>query len=109
MKLGKVVATGIALTLMSSPFAHSAETGVSPEAKAAYQAAKVTFKANIEAYRSARATAKAQITTARSTFETAKSSASTPEAKKAARDVFLAAKKNALASVPAKPTKPTKP
>lgn len=109
MKLGKIFAGVIALALMSTPFAHGAETGVSPEAKAAHQAAKVTFKANIEAYQSARATAKAQITTARSAFEAAKDSASTPEAKKAARDAFLAAKKYALASVPAKPTKPIKP
>jgi predicted nucleic-acid-binding protein len=109
MKMRKIAATAVALTLLGAPLASADNTNVTPEAKAAHQAAKATFKANIEAYRTARTAAKAQITAAKTTFDAAKGAASTAEAKKAARDAFLNAKKAALASVPTKPTKPLKP
>ena len=66
MKLRKIAAATLALTLMSAPFAHSAEpTKLTPEAKAAFQAARATYKTNIEAYRAARESAKTQIESAK--------------------------------------------
>jgi len=42
-------------------------------------------------------------------FEAARSAATTPEAKKAARDAFKAAMAAAKAGIPAKPVKPVRP
>jgi len=109
MKRGKIAAAVLALSLVGTPFAHSAEPAkLTPEQKASFEAAKATFKTNIEAYRTAREAARAQIATAKTAFESAKTAATTPEAKRAAHDTFAAAKKNALAAVPAKPTKPVR-
>jgi len=110
MKPGKIAAAVLALSIVGMPFAQSAEPAkLTPEQKAAFQAAKATYKTNIEAYRTAREAAKTQIATAKTAFESAKSAATTPEAKKAAHDTFAAAKKSALSSVPTKPTKPVRP
>ena len=110
MKRGKIAVAILALSIAGMPFAHSAEpTKLTAEQKAAFEAAKATYKTNIEAYRAAREAAKAQIASAKTTFESAKSAATTPEAKKAAHDTFAAAKKSALSSVPTKPTKPVRP
>ena len=110
MKRGKIAAAVLALSIVGMPFAHSAEpTKLTPEQKATFEAAKATYKTNIDAFRKAREAAKAQIDIAKTAFESAKTAATTPEAKKAAHDTFAAAKKSALSSVPTKPTKPVRP
>ena len=85
------------------------KVALTPEQKAAFEAAKAAFKSAHTARQAAVATAKPAIESARATFEAARSAATTPEAKKAARDAFKAAVATARAGIPAKPVKPVRP
>ena len=78
------------------------KVALTPEQKAAFEAARAAHKAAVAA-------AKPAIESARATFEAARSGATTPEAKKAARDAFKAAVATARAGIPAKPVKPARP
>ena len=78
------------------------KVALTPEQKAAHEAAKAAHKAAV-------ATAKPAIESAKATFEAARSGATTPEAKIAARDAFKAAVATARAGIPAKPVKPVRP
>ena len=78
------------------------KVALTPEQKAAHQAARAAHKAAHQA-------AKPAIESARATFEAARSAATTPEAKKAAHDAFKAAVATARAGIPAKPVKPVRP
>ena len=85
------------------------KVALTPEQKAAFEAAKAAHKAAHVARQSAVASAKPAIASARATFQAARSAATTPEAKKAARDAFKAAVATARAGIPAKPVKPVRP
>jgi hypothetical protein len=85
------------------------KVALTPEQKAAFEAAKAAHKAAHVARQSAVASAKPAIASARATFQAARSGATTPEAKKAARDAFKAAVATARAGIPAKPVKPARP
>ena len=85
------------------------KVALTPEQKAAFEAAKEAHKAEHVARQSAVATAKPAIESARATFIAARDAATTPEAKKAARDAFKAAVATARAGIPAKPVKPARP
>ena len=78
------------------------KVALTPEQKAAFEAAKAAHKAAHVARQSA-------VASARATFQAARSAATTPEAKKAARDAFKAAVATARAGIPAKPVKPVRP
>ena len=78
------------------------KVALTPEQKAAFEAAKAAHKAAHVARQSA-------VASARATFQAARSAATTPEAKKAARDAFKAAVATARAGIPAKPVKPARP
>ena len=78
------------------------KVALTPEQKAAFKSAHTARQAAV-------ATAKPAIESARATFEAARSAATTPEAKKAARDAFKAAVATARAGIPAKPVKPVRP
>ena len=78
------------------------KVALTPEQKAAHQAARAAHKAAHQA-------AKPAIESAKATFEAARSAATTPEAKKAAHDAFKAAVATARAGIPAKPVKPVRP
>ena len=75
---------------------------LTPEQKAAHEAAKAAHKAAHQA-------AKPAIESARATFKAARDAATTPEAKKAAHDAFKAAVATARAGFPAKRAKPVRP
>ena len=117
IKSGAVITAAIAISLAGTTvsFAADATTPVvkkvalSPEQKAAIQAAKAQVKAARDARQAAIATAKASIATAKSNFEAAKAAATTKEARQAARAALKAAVAGAKAAVPAKPTKPVRP
>ena len=85
------------------------KVALTPEQKAAFDAARAAFKSAQTARQAAVATAKPAIESARATFEAARSAATTPEGKKAARDAFKAAVATARAGIPAKPVKPARP
>ena len=85
------------------------KVALTPEQRAAFEAAKAAHKAAHGARKAARDAAKPAIESARATFEAARSAATTPEAKKAARDAFKAAVATARAGIPAKPVKPVRP
>ena len=85
------------------------KVALTPEQKAAFEAAKAAHKAAHVARQSDVATAKPAIESARATFKAARDAATTPEAKKAARDAFKAAVATARAGIPAKPVKPVRP
>ena len=85
------------------------KVALTPEQKAAHQAAKAAHKAAHEARHAAAAVAKPAIASARATFEAARSAATTPEGKKAARDAFKAAVATARAGMPSKPMKRVRP
>jgi len=72
------------------------KVALTPEQKAAFEAAKAAHKAAHVARQAAVATAKPAIESARATF-------------KAARDAFKAAVATARAGIPAKPVKPARP
>ena len=106
-----VVTTAGLFALVGVSGAHAAEpttpvvkkVALTPEQKAAFEAAKAAHKAAHVARQSAVATAKPAIESARATFKAARDAATTPEAKKAARDAFKAAVATARAGIPAKP------
>jgi hypothetical protein len=85
------------------------KVALTPEQKAAFDAARAAFKSAQTARQAAFAVAKPAIESARASFEAARSGATTPEAKKAARDAFKAAVATARAGIPAKPVKPVRP
>ena len=85
------------------------KVALTPEQKAAFDAARAAFKSAQTARQAAIATAKPGIESAKAAFEAARSGATTPEAKKAARDAFKAAVATARAGIPAKPVKPVRP
>ena len=85
------------------------KVALTPEQKAAHDAAKAVFKSARADRQAARAVAKPAIESARATFKAARDAATTPEAKKAARDAFKAAVATAKAGMPAKPVKPVRP
>ena len=85
------------------------KVALTPEQRAAFEAAKAAHKAAHGARKAARDAAKPAIESARATFEAARSAATTPEAKKSARDAFKAAVATARAGIPAKPVKPVRP
>ena len=98
------------------------KVALTPEQKAAFDAARAAFKSAHVARQSAVASAKPAFASARATFEAARSAATTPEAKKAARDAattpeakkaahdaFKAAVATARAGMPAKPGKRVRP
>jgi hypothetical protein len=85
------------------------KVALTPEQRAAFEAAKAAHKAAHGARKAARDAAKPAIESARATFEAARDAATTPEAKKAARDAFKAAVATARAGIPAKPVKPVRP
>lgn len=109
MKIVKIIALALFASLLSGGFANAAETGVSPEAKAAFKQARENYKASMETYKAARVTMKDKVAAAKVTFESAKTAATTKEAKQAARTTFKSAVETARASLPAKPTKPVRP
>ena len=78
------------------------KVALTPEQKAAHQAARAAHKAAHQA-------AKPAIESARATFKAARDAATTPEAKKAAHDAFKAAVATVRAGIPAKPVKPVRP
>ena len=78
------------------------KVALTPEQKAAHQAARAAHKAAHQA-------AKPAIESARATFKAARDTATTPEAKKAAHDAFKAAVATARAGMPAKPGKRVRP
>ena len=75
---------------------------LTPEQKAAHEAAKAARQAAIAA-------AKPAIESARATFKAARDGATTEEAKKAAHDAFKAAIATARAGIPGKPIKRVRP
>ena len=85
------------------------KVALTPEQKAAFEAAKAAHKAAHVARQSAVASAKPAIASARATFQAARDAATTPEAKKAAHDAFKAAVATARAGMPAKPGKRVRP
>jgi len=85
------------------------KVALTPEQKAAFEAAKAAFKSVRADRQAARAVAKPAIESARATFKAARDAATTPEAKKAAHDAFKAAVATAKAGMPAKPVKPVRP
>jgi hypothetical protein len=85
------------------------KVALTPEQKAAFDAAKAAFKSAHVARKAAREAAKPAIESARASFEAARSAATTPGAKKAARDAFKAAVATAKAGIPAKPGKRVRP
>jgi hypothetical protein len=116
IKSGAVIAAAVALSLTGATgsFAADATPGVNkialtPEQKAAFEAAKAQFHASRDARQAAIATAKAAIATAKANFDAAKAAATTKEARQAARAAMKAAVDAAKATVPVKPTKPVRP
>jgi hypothetical protein len=85
------------------------KVALTPEQKAAHEAAKAAFKSAHVARKAAREAAKPAIESAKATFTAARTAATTDEAKKAARDAFKAAVATAKAGIPAKPVKPVRP
>jgi hypothetical protein len=85
------------------------KVALTPEQKAAHEAAKAAFKSAHVARKAAREAAKPAIESARATFTAARTAATTDEAKRAARDAFKAAVATAKAGIPAKPVKPVRP
>ena len=85
------------------------KVALTPEQKAAHDAAKAVFKSARADRQAARAVAKPAIESARATFKAARDAATTPEAKKAAHDAFKAAVAAVRAGMPAKPVKPVRP
>jgi hypothetical protein len=85
------------------------KVALTPEQKAAFVAAKATFKAAHDARENAIAAAKPVIAAAKNARDAAIAAATTPEAKKAARDAFKAAVTAAKATIPTKPVRPAKP
>ena len=107
IKLKRIVAvatTAGLFALVGVSGAHAAEpttpvvkkVALTPEQKAAFEAAKAAHKAAHVARQSAVASAKPAIASARATFQ-------------AARDAFKAAVATARAGIPAKPVKPVRP
>ena len=78
------------------------KVALTPEQKAAHEAARAAHKAAV-------AVAKTEIEYARAAFKAARDGATTPEAKKAAHDAFKAAVATARAGIPAKPMKRVRP
>ena len=117
IKSGAVIAAAVALSLTGATgsFAADAATpgvtkvALTPEQKAAFEAATAQFHASRDARQAAIATAKAAIATAKANFDAAKAAATTKEARQAARAAMKAAVDAAKATVPAKPTKPVRP
>jgi hypothetical protein len=85
------------------------KVALTPEQKAAFQAARAAFQSAHAARVAAVAAAKPAIASAKATLDAALASATTPEAKKAARAAFKAAVGAVRGSIPAKPTKPVRP
>lgn len=117
MKSGAVITAALAISLGGTTFSFAAEApapvvkkvALSPEQKAAFEAAKAQFKAARDARQAAIAAAKANIATAKGNFDAAKAAATTKEARQAAHAALKAAVGAAKATVPAKPTKPVRP
>ena len=99
IKSGAVITAAIAISLTGTTVSCAADASapvvkkvaLSPEQKAAFQAAKAQFKATRDARQAAIATAKANIATAKSNFDAAKAAATTKEARQAARAALKAA------------------
>ena len=114
------IAASIALSLFALvgvSGANAAETTVpvvkkvalTPEQKAAFEAAKTIFRTAQIARQNAISAAHSTIATAMAVRNAAVAAATTTEAKKAARDTFKAAVAAARASIPAKPVRPVRP
>ena len=109
IKSGAVIAAAVALSLTGATGSFAADptpgvtkVALTPEQKAAFEAAKAQFHASRDARQAAIATAKAN-------FDAAKAAATTKEARQAARAAMKAAVDAAKATVPVKPTKPVRP
>jgi hypothetical protein len=85
------------------------KVALTPEQKAAFDAARAAFKSAHAARAAAVAAAKPAIASAKATLDAALATATTPEAKKAAHAAFKAAVGAVRGSIPAKPTKPVRP
>ena len=116
-KIGAVITAAIALSLTGTAGSFAADAAapvvkkvaLTPEQKAAFEAAKAQFQAARDARQAAVATAKASIATAKSNFDAAKATATSKEAREAARAALKAAVDSAKAAIPAKPAKPVRP
>jgi hypothetical protein len=114
--IAATIAAGL-FALVGVSGANAAETTIpvvkkvalTPEQKAAFEAAKATFKAAQIARQNSIATAHSTIATAMAARNVAVAAATTPEAKKAARDAFKAAVVAARAGITAKPVRPVRP
>jgi hypothetical protein len=117
MKSGAVITAAVAISLAGTTASFAVEApapvvkkvALSPEQKAAFEAAKAQFKAARDTRQAAIAAAKANIATAKSSFDAAKAAATTQEAHQAARAALKAAVAAAKATVPTKPIKPARP
>ena len=85
------------------------KVALTPEQKAAFDAARAVFYSAQIARQNALATAHATIATAMVVRNAALAAATTPEARKAARDAFKAAAVAARANIPTKPVRPVRP
>ena len=85
------------------------KVALTPEQKAAFEAAKTTFQAARTARQSAMATAKATIAAAKIVKEAAIAAATTKDARVAARTTLKSVVASAKAAVPVKPVKPVRP
>jgi hypothetical protein len=85
------------------------KVALSPEQKAAFDAALAVFHAAQITRQNALSTLHATIATAMATRNAALVAATTPEARKAARAAFQAAVETAKATIPVKPVRPVRP
>ena len=85
------------------------KVALTPEQKAAFEAAKTIFRTAQIARQNAISAAHSTIATAMAVRNAAVAAATTAEAKKAARDTFKAAVAAARASIPAKSVRPARP
>ena len=119
--LKKVLAISIAISAIAIPGANAEGNSntVNPN-KAAYQAAKDSYRSDIETFKvqkaeskiardAAKASAKSAIDAAKATLDGVRVGTPTPEALAAAKASFNSAKEAAKAGIPSKPVKPVKP
>ena len=106
---GLFAVTGISEASAEGAVPSVTKTALTPEAKAAFKAAKVAFHAAVTARHGAISAARVKIDAARALRDAALASATTPEAKRAAQEVFKATVASERAKLPVKPVKPIRP